>query len=45
MRDIKNIEWDLGAFIGSSIATVLFASQVYLVGKHLFALKLLGVLF
>ena len=45
MQDIKNIEWNVSAIITATIASVFVAAQVYLVGKHLIGLKLLGMLF
>ena len=45
MQDIKNIEWNIGAVIATTIAASFIAAQVYFVGKHLIGLKLMGALF
>ncbi len=41
----QTIEWDAGAIIGAAITGAFIAAQIWFIGKYVFALGHLGMLF
>lgn len=45
MTSVKDIEWNTSSIISALVAVGFITLQVYLVGKHMVGLSMIGMLF